>query len=57
MRTDLEAQQKIAVALQLQALQDVPYVPLGQTFSPTSYQNDISGILNGFVIFWNVKRV
>ncbi len=55
--TDLEAQQKIAVALQLQALQDVPYVPLGQTFSPTSYQNDISGILNGFVIFWNVKRV
>ncbi|MGH7155981.1 MAG: ABC transporter substrate-binding protein, partial [Acetobacteraceae bacterium] len=54
---DLEAEQKLAVELQRQALEDVPYIPLGQTFAPTSYQHDITGILNGFVIFWNVKRV
>jgi peptide/nickel transport system substrate-binding protein len=53
---DLAAQKKIAEQMQLQALQDVPYVPLGQTFSPTSYRKEISGILNGFVIFWNVQR-
>jgi peptide/nickel transport system substrate-binding protein len=54
---DLEAQKQIAVALQRQALEDVPYVPLGQNFYATSYQKNITGILNGFVIFWNVKRV
>ncbi len=55
--SDLEAQQKIAVELQLQALQDVPYIPVGQTFWSTSYQHDISGILDGYgPIFWNVKR-
>ena len=53
---DEEAQKKIAVDIQLQALQDVPYIPLGQNFYETSYQKDITGVLNGFVIFWNVKR-
>ena len=53
---DLEAQKKFAVELQLQALQDVPYIPLGQNFYKTSYQKDITGILNGFVIFWNVQK-
>jgi peptide/nickel transport system substrate-binding protein len=53
---DLDAQKKLAVELQRQALIDVPYVPLGQTFSPTSFNNSITGMLNGFVIFWNVKK-
>jgi peptide/nickel transport system substrate-binding protein len=54
---DLAAQKKIAVEMQRQALIDLPYVPLGQTFAPTCFANDISGVLNGFVIFWNVKKV
>jgi peptide/nickel transport system substrate-binding protein len=53
---DMEAQKKIAVEIQLQALQDVPYIPTGQNVYETSYQKDITGVLNGFVIFWNVKR-
>jgi len=53
---NLEAQNKIAKELQQQALIDLPYVPLGQMFQPTSFHIDISGVLNGFVIFWNVKR-
>ena len=53
---DLATQKTIAVDIQRQALVDLPYVPLGQTFAPVCYANDISGVLNGFVIFWNVKK-
>ena len=53
---DLAAQQKLAVALQKQALHDVPYVPLGQYFAPTAYRKDLVGMLDGFVIFWNLHR-
>ena len=35
---DLAAQKKIAVEMQQQALIDLPYVPLGQTFAPTCYR-------------------
>ncbi|MDE2581895.1 MAG: ABC transporter substrate-binding protein [Rhodospirillales bacterium] len=52
----LAAQKKLAVELQLQALHDVPYIPLGQSFAATAYRKSIQGILNGFVIFWNVRR-
>jgi len=54
--SDLATQKKLAVELQQQALIDVPYVPLGQTFAPTSYAKNISGVLNGFAIFWNVQK-
>jgi peptide/nickel transport system substrate-binding protein len=53
---DLAKQQDIARQLQLQALTDVPYVPLGQNFYDTSYRPDITGVLEGFVMFWNVRR-
>jgi peptide/nickel transport system substrate-binding protein len=53
---DLAAQKKIAEDMQRQALIDVPYVPLGQTFLPTCYAKDVTGVLNGFVIFWNVRK-
>jgi peptide/nickel transport system substrate-binding protein len=52
----LEEQKTLAVALQRQAFEDVPYVPLGQYFSPTAFHKDITGILDGFPIFWNVRR-
>ncbi|MDE2006691.1 MAG: ABC transporter substrate-binding protein [Rhodospirillales bacterium] len=52
----LPQREKLAVALQEQALRDVPYLPLGQAFAPTAYRKDIAGILNGFVIFWNARR-
>jgi peptide/nickel transport system substrate-binding protein len=42
--------------MQKQAFEDVPYVPLGQNFYPTGFRSDITGIMDGFVIFWNVKR-
>ena len=53
---DLAAQKKIATEMQLQAFQDVPYIPLGQYFVPTAYQSSLSGMLTGNPVFWNVKR-
>lgn len=54
---DEESQKEIAVEIQRQALLDVPYIPLGQCFRNTSYQKNITGVLNGFAIFWNVRRI
>ena len=54
---DLAQQQKICAEMQRQALQDVPYVPLGMFFQPTAYSRSLSGILKGgFAMFHNVSR-
>ncbi|HEY0424581.1 MAG TPA: ABC transporter substrate-binding protein, partial [Rhodopila sp.] len=53
---DLAAQQSLARDLQLQALTDVPYVPLGQVLGATAYRTNLTGVLNGFVLFWNVRK-
>jgi peptide/nickel transport system substrate-binding protein len=53
---DLASQKKLADDIQRQAFVDVPYVPLGQTLPVTAYRDSLTGVLNGFVIFWNVRR-
>jgi peptide/nickel transport system substrate-binding protein len=53
---DLAAQQSVARRLQVQAFTDVPYIPLGQYFAPTAYLSNLTGILKGSPVFWNVKR-
>jgi peptide/nickel transport system substrate-binding protein len=53
---DLATQKSLARDLQLQALIDVPYVPTGQVMQPTAYRSNLTGVLNGFVLFWNVRK-
>ncbi len=53
---DLPAQQRIAVAMQEQAFQDVPFIPIGRYFQPTAYRSTLTGVLDGFATFWNVRR-
>jgi peptide/nickel transport system substrate-binding protein len=53
---DLAAQKALADQLQLQAFQDVPYIPLGQSFIPTAYQANLSGMMQGNPVFWNIRR-
>ena len=53
---DLAAQREIAQAMQLQAFQDVPYVPLGQMFAPVAHRAELQGMLNGLPLFWNIRR-
>jgi peptide/nickel transport system substrate-binding protein len=50
------AQKRLAVEIQRQALVDVPYVPLGQYFFSTAYQTNITGVLDGVPVFWNVRK-
>ncbi len=54
--SDTAAQKKICEQMQLQAFQDVPYIPLGQTIANTAFRSNLSGMLDGLPLFWNVKR-
>jgi peptide/nickel transport system substrate-binding protein len=53
---DLAAQKKIGAEIQLQAFDNVPYYPLGLAQLPTAFRQEITGVPEGFVIFWNVRR-
>jgi peptide/nickel transport system substrate-binding protein len=53
---DLGSQQKIAAQLQAKALEHVPYLPTGQAFYKTACRTDITGIIPGQFVFWNVRR-
>ena len=52
----LDAQKKICREIQLQAFEQIPYFPLGLAYLPTGYRADITGVNDGFVTFWNVRR-
>ena len=53
---DDAARYRIAQDLQRQAFEDVPYIPLGQYFVPTAHRADLTGIIHGNPVFWNVRR-
>ena len=53
---DLPAQQAIARRMQAQSMQDVPIVPLGQYFLATAHRRNVTGILQGAPLFWNVRK-
>lgn len=54
--SDQPTQKAIAEKLQLQAFEDVPYIPLCQYFLPVAYQRNLQGVLKGNPVFWNVRR-
>jgi len=54
--TDLTTQRKIAAEIQAQAFIDVPYYPLGTNYPSTAYRSDLTGVLDGQALFWNVRR-
>lgn len=53
---DAAAQRRLAEQLQLQAFQDVPYIPLGAQLQQTAYRADLQGILPGLPVFWSIRR-
>ncbi len=52
----LDEQKRLAVEIQRQALVDVPYVPLGQYLYSTAFQPNVTGVLDGVPVFWNVRK-
>ncbi len=53
---DEAAQQRIAAAIQRQAFEDVPYIPLGQILPRTAHRRELTDVLTGFSLFWNLRR-
>jgi peptide/nickel transport system substrate-binding protein len=53
---DLAAQQAIAAEIQRNALDLVPYFPTGLYFQRTACRQDITDIIPGQYVFWNVRR-
>jgi peptide/nickel transport system substrate-binding protein len=53
---DLASQQQIAADIQRQAFVDVPYIPLGQILPTWAYQKNITGVLTGYALFWNLQK-
>ena len=54
---DLTGQTTIAAEMQAQAFVDVLYLPLGMFYNPSVYRRDVTDIVHGFPIFWNMRRV
>jgi peptide/nickel transport system substrate-binding protein len=53
---NLAAQQAVCRDMQIQCMQDVPSIPLGQYIQPTAYRTNVTGVLQGFPVFWNVRK-
>ena len=52
----LAAQQGVARALQLQAWEGAPFVPLGQLTQPVAYRKGITGMLKGVPVFTDIRK-
>ncbi len=53
---DMASQVAICRKLQLQAFEDVPYLPVGSYFQPTAYRADLTGMQKGLVLFTGLQR-
>jgi peptide/nickel transport system substrate-binding protein len=54
---DPAKQKQLAEQIQAQAWADATFLPTGQIFQPMAWRRNIDGVLDGFVKFWNVRRV
>ena len=54
--TDLAAQKAIARRFQVQALADVPYLPLGLYNQPAAHRADLVDVPKGLVLFTGIRR-
>ena len=46
----------LARKIQVQAWEDVPFLPLGSYYQPTAYRKDLTGMLTGLPLFTNLRR-
>jgi peptide/nickel transport system substrate-binding protein len=53
---DDAARKELGRAIQRQAFIDVPYIPLGLWYQNTAYRANLTGVLKGLPLFWNVRR-
>ena len=54
---DAGERHRLCESLQVAALQEVPYLPLGQWFNAQALRADLTGMISApFPIFWNIRR-
>ena len=51
-----QARRATAREMQVQAFEDLPYIPLGQWQPPTAHRAELIGMAEGFPLFWNLRR-
>jgi len=53
----LEQQRRTRVDLQKQLWDDVPFIPLGESWQVTAYRKSLTDVLPGcFAVFYGVRR-
>ncbi len=54
---DLASEKKVCEQIQLEAFNDVPFIPTGQIYYPTAFRNDLTGFVRcAQILFWGVRR-
>jgi ABC-type transport system substrate-binding protein len=54
---DPETQKRLCREIQVVAMDELPYVPVGAYLSMTAIKKNITGRVPGFAIYWNMRRV
>jgi peptide/nickel transport system substrate-binding protein len=49
-------QKRLAEDIQRQVFVDVPYIPVGQFLPRTVYQRNVTDVLSGYALFWNLRK-
>ena len=52
----LADQKRITEQIQLQAFEDVPYLPTGAYTPPTAFRSNVTGLIEGFPLFFNLQK-
>jgi peptide/nickel transport system substrate-binding protein len=52
----LEQRQALAREMQVLAMQELPYIPVGAYRSQTAVRRDLADRVRGLAIFWNIRR-
>ena len=53
---DFADQKRITEQIQLQAFQDIPYLPTGFFTPPTAFRSNVTGMIEGFPLFYNLQK-
>ena len=54
--SDLATEQRLAREMQVAAMEDLPYIPVGAYMSITALRSNLSGRVPGLALFWGIGR-
>ena len=53
---DLPTEQRLAREMQVVAMDELPYIPVGAYVSITAHRRNLTGRVPGLALFWNIRR-